>query len=100
MKQNNSNKEIIDTKEKTEDMKCITEETREERRARLKEQLDKAVKHSNMSLAEAIATYNYLNKEGEYYLRVIRTSGKPKFISQRYESVEWKKGLENTPKIQ
>lgn len=99
MKQNNSNKQIIDTEEKIEDMKCLNEETREERRARLKEQLDKAVKHSNMSLAEAIATYNYLNKEGEYYLRVIRTSGKPKFIIQRYENGEWKKGLENTPKI-
>lgn len=99
MKQNNSNKQIIDTKEKTEDMKCIKEETREERKARLKKQLEKAVKHNDISLAEAIATYNYLNKEGEYYLRVIRTSGKTKFIIQHYENGEWKKGLGNKQKI-
>lgn len=94
-----SKKTVIDTEEKIEDMKCLNEETKKEKNARLKEELDKVVKDNDKSLAEEIATYNYHNKEGKDYLRVMRTAGKPKFIIRHCENGEWKNGLGNKQKI-
>lgn len=94
-----SKKTVIDTEEKIEDMKCLNEETKKEKNARLKEELDQVVKDNDMSLAEVIATYNYHNKEGKDYLRVMRTAGEPKFIIRHCENGEWVKGLGDYSKV-
>ena len=103
----NSKKTVLDTKEKNlevnenvlEKNKEKHEETAEERRARVRAELDNAVKHSENKFLKTLEIYNYFNKYGKEYLRVLRNEGIPKFMIQHYENGEWVKGAGDLPKV-
>lgn len=107
MKEKNSREELIDTKvenlevneEVLEENKEKLKETKEERKARIKVGVKNLVKETNNKFLKIIEIYNYLNKHGKEYLRVLRNEGTPKFIIQHYEKGEWVKGLGDYPKV-
>jgi len=96
-------KAITDTEEKLEEnnenIKCMEEETEENRITKLKKEVQDIAKHNDSKSSETLSEHYYPDKEGHEYLRVIRRTGKPKFVIQHWENGKWEKGYGGNPKI-